>query len=199
MRRGYTRESYLELIDRAREIIPNVAISSDMISGFCGETEEEHRDTITLMEKVQYDQAFMFAYSLRDKTHAARNYVDDVPEDVKLSRLQEVISTFRNGVQKKNEKEELGQIRLVLVEGQSSKASLKNDHLTGRTDTNKRTLFKFDPVPDKVGFESKDPNAKLETPKKGDYIAVEITEIKGSNLRAKPLYKTSISEFSDKK
>ena len=67
MRRGYSREAYLELIDDVRRLLPDVAISSDFISGFCGETENEHHDTITLMERVQFDQAFMFAYSMRGK------------------------------------------------------------------------------------------------------------------------------------
>lgn len=74
MRRGYTREAYLSLIDHIRSIIPDIALSSDFISGFCGETEEDHQDTLSLLRSVQYDQAFMFAYSLREKTHAHRNY-----------------------------------------------------------------------------------------------------------------------------
>ena len=78
MRRGYSREAYLALVERARKKIPGVTISTDMISGFCGETEEEHRDTLSLMEEVKYDQAFLFAYSMRDKTHANRNLEDDV-------------------------------------------------------------------------------------------------------------------------
>lgn len=74
MRRGYTREAYLELITKLKETIPNVALSSDFISGFCGESEEDHQQTLSLMETVKYEQAFMFAYSLREKTHAHRNY-----------------------------------------------------------------------------------------------------------------------------
>ena len=77
MRRGYTREVYLDLIKRAREMIPGVALSSDFISGFCGETEDEHAETLSLLEDVRYEQAFMFHYSLREKTHAARNLEDD--------------------------------------------------------------------------------------------------------------------------
>lgn len=75
MRRGHTRESYIELIQRARSIIPNVSISSDFISGFCGETEEDHQDTLNLLKEIKYDMAFMFAYSLREKTHAHRALV----------------------------------------------------------------------------------------------------------------------------
>lgn len=88
MRRGYTREAYLQLIQNARSIMPGLSITTDMISGFCGETEEEHRDSVSLMREVAYDQAFMFAYSERTKTHASHTMPDDVPEDVKLRRLQ---------------------------------------------------------------------------------------------------------------
>ena len=149
MRRGYTREAYLDLIKRAKEIIPNVSVSTDIISGFCHETEEEHRDTISLMEAIEYDQAYMFSYSLRDKTHAARNYSDDVPDDVKKRRLQEVINTFRQKIQKKNEKLEMGKLHLVLVEGESTKQSTDTVVvLKGRTDTNKRCSFEARPLVD---------------------------------------------------
>ena len=125
----------------ARAMIPNVKISTDIIAGFCGETEEEHRDTVLLMEQVRYDQAFMFAYSLREKTHAARTMEDDVPEDVKLRRLQEIITTFRTNVVARNHEIESGALRLVLVEGLSSKATTENPTLTGRTDGNQRVVF----------------------------------------------------------
>ncbi len=74
MRRGYTREAYLKVIERIKSTIPNCALSSDFISGFCGETEEDHKETLSLLREVKYDQAFMFAYSMREKTHAHRNY-----------------------------------------------------------------------------------------------------------------------------
>lgn len=90
MRREYSRETYLTLVKQARSIIPNVSISSDFITGFCNETEEDHKDTLSLLEEVGYDMAFMFAYSLRDKTAAAYKLSDNVPEDVKSRRLQEV-------------------------------------------------------------------------------------------------------------
>ena len=86
MRRGYTYDSYLRLISDARSAIPGVSISSDFISGFCGETEDEHADTIRLMREVEYDQAFMFAYSMRGKTHAHRRMEDDVDEGIKQRR-----------------------------------------------------------------------------------------------------------------
>lgn len=83
MRRNHTRESYLELIDRIRTKIPGVSLSSDFIVGFCGETDEQYEETITLIETVKYDLAFLFAYSMRERTHAHRRMEDDVPENVK--------------------------------------------------------------------------------------------------------------------
>ena len=86
MRRGYRYDSYMRLVSDARSAVPGVSLSSDFIAGFCGETEEEHSDTIRLMREVEYDQAFMFAYSMRGKTHAHRRMEDDVPDDVKQRR-----------------------------------------------------------------------------------------------------------------
>lgn len=95
MRRNHTREAYLELITRIRTIIPDVALSSDFIAGFCDETEEEFQDTLSLLEEVKYDMAYLFAYSMREKTHAHRRMQDNVPEDVKKRRLIEMIDTFK--------------------------------------------------------------------------------------------------------
>ncbi|GFY80330.1 methylthiotransferase [Actinidia rufa] len=99
MRRGYTREAYLDLVQKIRRIIPDVGLSSDFICGFCGETEEEHKDTLSLVKAVGYDMAYMFAYSMREKTHAHRNYIDDVPDAVKQRRLTELIDAFRERAQ----------------------------------------------------------------------------------------------------
>jgi hypothetical protein len=93
MRRGYDREAYLSLAARVREELPGVALSSDFISGFCGETEEEHADTLSLLRAVRYEHAFLFAYSRREKTAAARHLEDDVPPHVKQRRLEEVRRT----------------------------------------------------------------------------------------------------------
>ena len=155
MKRGYTREAYLELIDNVHDVMGgpgNVALSSDFIAGFCGENDDDHNDTVSLLQQVQYDQAYLFAYSLRDKTHAARTMVDDVPQHVKQQRLQELIDTFRTTVHTKNETYEIGQLRLVLVEGPSKKNKNLNSQQDdgeipatcmwhGRTDQNKRILF----------------------------------------------------------
>lgn len=145
MRRGYTKEAYLELIQTAKRILPNVAISTDVIAGFCGETEEEHKQTVEVMKSVVFDQAFMFAYSLRDKTHAARNLEDNVDEKVKNTRLNEIIATFRENVLLKNKQEFDGRFELVLIEGLATSNSKKRDTimLTGRSDGNRRILFPF--------------------------------------------------------
>ena len=148
MKRGYTREAYVELIDTARTLIPDVAISSDFIAGFCDETEEEHADTLSLLEYVEYEQAFLFAYSMRDKTHASRAMEDNVAAGIKQRRLQELIDVFREKVHAKNERVEIGRLRLVLVEGPTRKqrAELPEGAATwhGRTDQNKRILFEVD-------------------------------------------------------
>ena len=106
MRRGYTRESYLSLIEQVRAKLPNATISSDFISGFCGENEADHQQTLSLLREVRFDRAFMFAYSLREKTHAHRSLKDDVPEHNKQRRLQEVVELFNAGARAANEEEE---------------------------------------------------------------------------------------------
>ena len=95
MRRNHTRESYLDLIDHIRDKIPNVALSTDLMCGFCNETEEEFADTLSLIDNVKYDLAFLFAYSMREKTHAHRRMEDDVPEPVKKERLIQMIDLFK--------------------------------------------------------------------------------------------------------
>lgn len=95
MRRNHTRESYLELVNKIKDIIPGVALSSDFICGFCDETDNEFQDTLSLLEIVKYDMAYLFAYSMREKTHAHRKMTDNVPEDKKKERLQLMIDTFK--------------------------------------------------------------------------------------------------------
>jgi len=176
MRRPYTREQYLKLTNRMREIIPGVSLSTDIIAGFCGETEEEHEATMTLMKEVEYDLAYMFAYSERERTLAQRKYEDDVPEKVKKRRLTEIITQQMN-IQQKRNNNEIGNVRIVLAEGTSKKS---DEQLSGRSDTNKMVVF------DKEHYQ------------KGDYVAVEITDCTSATLIGKPLYKTSIQEFFSK-
>jgi MiaB/RimO family radical SAM methylthiotransferase len=190
MRRGYSREAYLQLIEDVRTTIPDVAISSDFIAGFCGETEEEHQDTLSLMESVEYDQAYMFAYSMREKTHAHRTLADDVPSDIKGRRLQEIIDVFRNKVHQRNERLEVGRFRLVLVEGESKRSSVDNVVWSGRTDQNKRVLFPRHPcyssIQDPVSVDIQ----------KGDYVVVQISEAKGHTLRGRAVCRTKLSEYN---
>ena len=216
MRRGYTREAYLELIDDVRSTIPDVAISSDFISGFCGETEEEHRDTLSLMEHVAYDQAYMFAYSMRGRTHAHRTMEDDVPEDVKMRRLNEVINVFRTKVQERNDDMEVGRIRLVLVEGESKKSRPEQRAFSGRTDQNKRIVFPIAGVEDEDGLVgqcwseeeivpmlqqtngwSDEISPSIKVPlRPGDYAAVLVTEARGHILKGQALWRSSLQGFN---
>jgi len=132
MNRGYDRAWYLERIASIRRHMPDCAISTDLISGFCGETEEDHEQTLSLMEEVGYDMAYMFKYSERPKTLAARKYADDVPEDVKSRRLQEIID-----LQKRKSAERMathvGAVLEVLVEGVSKRSA---EHMYGRSTQN---------------------------------------------------------------
>lgn len=141
MRRGYSREAYLQLVRQIREMIPGVSISTDLIAGFCDETEEEHQETLSLLREVRFDQAFMYAYSLRDRTHAAHTMSDNVPEEVKKRRLQEIIDTYRETLIAKNFEEEHGRVRLVLVEGPANRSTPETPFYTGRTEGNKRVVF----------------------------------------------------------
>jgi len=119
MRRGYTKQAYLDLVARARSIIgPRLEISSDFISGFCGETEEDHQETLSLLREVRYTQAFMYAYSERERTRAYHKLKDDVPQDVKMRRLAEVVATFRDTA-RELAKEQIGLEHEVLIEGPS--------------------------------------------------------------------------------
>ncbi|WP_448520848.1 tRNA (N6-isopentenyl adenosine(37)-C2)-methylthiotransferase MiaB [Schleiferia thermophila] len=137
MNRGHTREQYMELIEKIRSIIPDCGLSHDMIAGFPGETEEDHQDTLSLMEFVKYDFGYMFKYSERPGTYAARHLRDDVPDEVKTRRLNEIIdlqqkhSLFRN-------QQYIGKTVEVLVEGTSRKSE---DHWFGRTTQNTVVVF----------------------------------------------------------
>jgi tRNA A37 methylthiotransferase MiaB len=224
MRRGYTREAYIELIDDVKGLIPDVSISSDFITGFCGETDEEHNDTLSLMDYVSYDQAFMFAYSMRGKTHAHRTMEDDVPEEVKSKRLQEVIALFRNNVQHRNEEMEVGQLRLVLVEGESRKSKEGRRTWGGRTDHNKRITFPVgnktelphcwseeavSPILGALTMERggggmmrsdlmyefvKNPKVPLQV---GDYAVVQVTEARGHTLRGRLLWRATMKHYHE--
>lgn len=149
MHRGYSREAYYSLIDRAREIIAShtphcigLGISSDFISGFCGETHEEHLDTLAMIQEIAFDQAFTYSYSRREQTYAGLFYQDDVNDDVKAERLGELIDAFQSTAQRKNQEREIGRLHIVLIEGAGNKVDKLTGRptLTGRTDSNKRVI-----------------------------------------------------------
>lgn len=121
MNRGYTREFYMERINAIRHIMPDCGISSDIISGFCTETEEDHQETLSLMEWAEFDFSYMFAYSERPKTMAERKFKDDVPEAEKKRRLQEVID-LQQKLSEKKTKSHLGKVQRVLIENTSKKS-----------------------------------------------------------------------------
>lgn len=138
MNRNYTREWYLDRIKSIREILgEDCGISHDIIAGFCSETEEEHQDTLALLEEVQYDFGYMFTYSERPGTPAAKKYADDIADDVKSRRLSEIIALQRKHSGYRNERL-IGRIEKVLVEGNSKKSS---QHHFGKTDSNKVVVF----------------------------------------------------------
>lgn len=173
MKRGYTREAYMGLVDKIRTTIPNASLSSDFISGFCGETEEDHQQTLSLLREVEYDHSFMFAYSTRERTFADRHLEDNVPEDVKKRRLMEVMETF--GTTAKNKAARfVGNIETVLVEGNSRRG---DDVWSGRSDGNRRVLF------DKTEGDGIHPGA---------YATVEVISANRSTLFAKLVEKTEI-------
>lgn len=138
MNRGYSREWYLERAKRVREILgEDCGISSDMIAGFCSETEEEHQETLSMMREVVYDYAYMFFYSERPGTLAAKKYTDDIPEDVKKRRLEEIIALQNDHSRLRNERM-VGKVQRVLIEGYSRRSE---DFFQGRNTDNKVIVF----------------------------------------------------------
>ncbi|MFO8128871.1 MAG: tRNA (N6-isopentenyl adenosine(37)-C2)-methylthiotransferase MiaB, partial [Bacteroidales bacterium] len=165
MNRKYDPEWYMNRIRAIREHIPDCTISTDIITGFCNETEEDHGATLSIMDRVGYDHAFMFKYSERPGTLAARHFNDNVPEKVKSQRLQEIIAKQRELSLKSNQKD-VGKVFEVLVESFSRKSKA---HLSGRNSQNKVIVFP------KKGY------------KPGDYVEVKITGCTPATLLGEPL------------
>jgi len=166
MNRTYTREWYINRVDAIREILgPECGISSDMIAGFCSETEEEHQDTLSLMDYVKFDFSYMFFYSERPGTLAAKKYEDDIPLAVKKRRLQEIIDKQRKYSFERN-KLDLNKVHRVLVEGTSKRSE---EHLSGRNTANKVVIFP------KRNF------------KKGDYVNVFVDDCTTATLLGNPI------------
>jgi tRNA-2-methylthio-N6-dimethylallyladenosine synthase len=160
MNRGYSREWYLDRIAAIKRIIPDCAISTDIITGFCGETDEEHNETVSLMKEVGYDFAYMFKYSERPKTLAERKFKDDVPDDVKGKRLEEIIALQLES-SAASHKNQVGKIAKVLVEGPSKRSE---EHFCGRDGRNSMVVF---------------PKGNA---KKGEYVLVKITDCTSATL-----------------
>ncbi|XP_053723752.1 CDK5 regulatory subunit-associated protein 1 isoform X1 [Synchiropus splendidus] len=173
MRRGYSREAYLDLVHNIRRIIPDVSLSSDFISGFCGETEQDHQQTLSLIREVGYNIGFLFAYSMRAKTHASHRLQDDVPAEVKRRRLEECISLFREEAAKVNAAL-IGSTQLILVEGESKRSS---KDLCGRTDGNMKVIF---------------PKEDGESVGAGDYALVKIVSANSQSLRGEVVCRSSL-------
>lgn len=161
MNRKYTREWYLDRIAAIRSNIPECAISTDIIAGFSGETEEDHNETISIMKEVGYDYAFMFKYSERPNTLAAKKYIDDIPEEVKGKRLQEIIDLQQDLSYQSNLKD-VGKVFEVLVENVSKKSK---EELSGRNSQNKVIVF---------------PSSEN---KSGDYVKIKVTSCTPATLR----------------
>ncbi|MCU0385116.1 MAG: tRNA (N6-isopentenyl adenosine(37)-C2)-methylthiotransferase MiaB [Flavihumibacter sp.] len=161
MNRTYTREWYMAKVDRIREVLPDCGISSDVIAGFCTETDEDHQDTLSIMEYSKYDMSYMFFYSERPGTLAARRYTDDIPLETKKQRLSEIVALQGRLSRESNEKD-LGKTFKVLVEGPSKK---NPDEWMGRNSQNKVIVF---PKPEGL--------------KKGDYLEVTVTDCTQATL-----------------
>ncbi len=163
MNREYTREWYMDRITAIKKIIPDCSISTDMITGFCTETEEDHEESLSLMEWAEFDFAYMFKYSERPGTKAARKYKDDVSEEIKALRLNEIIS-LQNRLSARSKKTDVGTIQEVLIEGTSKRSA---SQLYGRNSQNKVVVF---PKGDSV---------------KGEYIRVFIEKSTSATLIGK--------------
>lgn len=162
MNRTYTKEWYMKKVDRIKEIMPDCALSSDVITGFCTETEEDHQETLAVMEHAKYDLSYMFAYSERPGTLAQRRYADDIPEEIKKRRLTEVIE-LQNRITRANYEAEIGKTFEVLIESTSKRSDAQ---WYGRNTQNKVIVF------------SKE-NYNLN---KGDYVNVKVNGTTGATL-----------------
>ena len=167
MKRKYDREWYLERVSALRRRIPDCGISTDIIAGFCGETEQDHEQTLSLMREVGYDFAFMFKYSDRPGTFAHKNYADDVPEEVKLRRLNQIID-LQQQLSHQSNRRDVGKTFEILVEGVSKK---DKQRFFGRNSQNKVIVFDNPALP----------NGEFKI-KVGDYVKVEVKECTAATL-----------------
>ncbi|GAB6026727.1 CDK5 regulatory subunit associated protein 1 [Chamberlinius hualienensis] len=188
MRRGYTRESYLSLVERIRFLIPDVALTSDFICGFGNETEDEFCDTLSLMKEVKFNFSYVFPYSMRERTLAHRQLTDDIPQEVKIDRLNRMVSVFRECAEILNRRK-INTRQLVLVEGPSKRSKA---NLSGRNDQNTKVIFPGCEIPVDTNMDA----YKAIVP--GDYITVHINDSSSQVLKGIPLYHSSLQNFHDK-
>lgn len=165
MNRDYTRELYMDRLETIHKILPDCSLSTDMITGFCTETDDDHRESLSLMEWAMFDFSYMFKYSERPGTRAARKFRDDVPEEIKAGRLQEMID-LQSVLSDKSKKKDIGQTFEVLTEGFSKRSS---EYLSGRTSQNKVVVFRGDDN------------------KPGDYVNVLIERSTSATLIGRPV------------
>lgn len=173
MRRKYDREWYLERVAKIREVMPDCGLSTDVIAGFCSETEQDHQDTLSLFEQVCFDSAFMFQYSERPGTLASRHYPDDVPPEVKTARLNEIIALQTKMSLRSNQKD-MGKTFKVLIEGPSKR---NPDDLCGRAGNNKMCVF-----PSMAAERATQGPAPLGA---GDYVNVKVVDCTSATLICK--------------
>lgn len=163
MNREYSREWYMERVEAIRRIIPGCTLSTDMITGFCTETDDDHKESLSLMEWAGFDFSYMFRYSERPGTRAARKYKDDVPEEAKSARLSEMIA-LQNRLSVKSKKNDIGKVYEVLIEGYSKRSA---EFLSGRTSANKVVVFPANGL------------------NKGEYVKVMVERITSATLIGK--------------
>ena len=166
MNRKYTREWYMDRVAAIRRIIPDCGLSTDIFAGYCSETEEDHQLSLSLMRECGYDSSFMFKYSERPGTYASRHLPDDVPEDIKIRRLNELIA-LQNELSAESNQRCIGQEYEILVEGVSKRSK---DQLFGRTEQNKVVVF------------------DRGTHRPGEYVRVRITESSSATLKGKEIF-----------
>jgi tRNA-2-methylthio-N6-dimethylallyladenosine synthase len=163
MNRRYSREWYLSRVEKIRELIPGCGLSTDIFCGFCGETEDDHAETLELLRRVRFDSAFMFKYSGRPGTLAFEKMADDILEEVKIKRLNELIS-LQNKISLQSNKNDIGKTFEVLVENESKRSK---DYFSGRTETNKTVVFEKDQT------------------QIGQFVTVMITDASSATLKGK--------------
>jgi tRNA A37 methylthiotransferase MiaB len=180
MRRGYTKEAYLSLVEHIRSLIPDIALSSDFIAGFCNETEDDHHDTLDVINRVGYNFIYSFPYSMREKTKAHYHLNDDISLEIKSRRHLEIHELFRHHAHLINQSY-IGRIQLCLVEGPSKRSP--DSEVAGRNDYNTRVIF-----PNRLSTSEGILQA-------GDYVEVRIDSATSQSLKGTPLKRTTLKDF----